>query len=633
MKFNKIFAALAAVALAGGFASCSDDKDEYTPASPAGNAEVYFDRDQATTVNLTNGQTEITLPVYRVVADEAMTVNISSVNPSGIFTVPPSVSFEAGSKETEFTVNLDWDQVEGSVDYILTLTIDQAQTSPYGLSQITLNASYAPWSEWEPLTKDGAEIGATYTTFLFNFAMYFPEVQVRHSLLDEINNSKNDEGEWEHLQYRMCNYIASDDNQAYIGFIMYDGPLLVSRNTKTNAVSISLTPIGYTHAELGDLYLYSPESLGSTFDPVTGLFMINCYYLNLEGYGYQGTDLLQLDGYVDYSVTMTEGGHYIDANGTDYQVIKASFSEDISSVKYVLVSGSPIADVILATAEKIDKGELDAQTLTAPGAMAFAIEEKGTYTVIAVAYDKNEKMVHTDTFTFNYRPFSAAEEDPNEGWTSLGYCRYTDDTFTYMFYEDPVPYVVYSVELQEKDDEPGLYRLVNPYGADYPLNEPGDYDPNTDHYLVVNATDPDGVYIENSPTSLMWDPSAGYLTVWSLADYAYAVGQGTRDQIKAAGMCGKLENGVITFPVRSLLIEWSNMPDAYYANLEGKWKLDMTNLTTAPEDPELASVAAVKSFKSNAKSVGYTGTRYYQGKSLKIGRGLLKAEPSYLPLH
>lgn len=637
MKFNKIYAVLAAVALAGGFASCSDDDNEYSPAAATGNAEVYFDRDETTTINLTDGQTEIPVPVYRVHTDEALTVNISSVNPTGIFTVPQSISFEAGSNTTELMVTLDWDQVEGQVDYMVTLVIDQAQTSPYGLSQITLNASYAPWSEWEPLSTGGGN----YTSGMFNFGgpLYFPEIMVRHSLLDEISGSKNDAGEWEHLQYGLSGFKTVDDETLYSGF-MFDeeGMLIINRNAKTNAVTIPLCPVGYTHAELGDLYLYSPASLGSTFNPETGLFTIKCYYLNIEGYGWSADDLLQLDGYADFTVTMVEGGHYIDANGTDHQVVMASFTEDVSSVKYVLVSGTPTAEEVAAAVENIQKGELETQELTAPGAMSFAIDEKGKYTVIAVAYDESGKAVGYNTFTFAYRPFTAGEEDPNEGWNSLGYCRYTDDTFMYMFIAEgnEVPVPVYSVEIQESQTEPGLYRLVNPYGAAYPFNEPGDYNADENHYLMINATDPDGVFIEDSPTSLCWDASAGSLSIWSLADYLYASGQATREQIKASGeYCGKLENGVITFPAETLMVLWSNMSGKYWAgNIEGKWKVDMTNLTAEPGEPELASLAVARSLQVRGGSIGYSSVRYYQGSPLNTGRRtVFKKEISYLPLN
>ncbi len=48
----------------------------------------------------------------------------------------------------------------------------------------------------------------------------------------------------------------------------------------------------------------------------------------------------------------------------------------------------------------------------------------------------------------------------------------------------------YMVEVEESMTQPGLYRLVNPYGAAFPYNEPGDYDADNNYYLTINAVDP-----------------------------------------------------------------------------------------------------------------------------------------------
>jgi len=84
-------------------------------------------------------------------------------------------------------------------------------------------------------------------------------------------------------------------------------------------------------------------------------------------------------------------------------------------------------------------------------------------------------------------------------WKSIGECKYTDGLISSLYNVDPLTYLV---EVEESMTQPGLYRVVNPYGADYPYNEPGDYDPDNNYYLTINATDPTKVYLEESPTRM-----------------------------------------------------------------------------------------------------------------------------------
>lgn len=77
-------------------------------------------------------------------------------------------------------------------------------------------------------------------------------------------------------------------------------------------------------------------------------------------------------------------------------------------------------------------------------------------------------------------------------WTNYGMSIYTDYFVGPVFGEDPI---TYEVQIMENPEMPGLYRLVNPYGAGFPFNEPGDYDPYNDYYMYINATNPEQVYL------------------------------------------------------------------------------------------------------------------------------------------
>jgi len=112
------------VATVAGFASCSDD-DDYVPAVMPGNAQVYFSNAQESTVNIVEDQTEFDVLVLRQDTEGELTVNIQANDPSGIFTIPSTVTFA----DTEATANLhityDFADIEGNVRYPISLKIDE----------------------------------------------------------------------------------------------------------------------------------------------------------------------------------------------------------------------------------------------------------------------------------------------------------------------------------------------------------------------------------------------------------------------------------------------------------------------------------------------------------------------------
>lgn len=192
-------------------------------------------------------------------------------------------------------------------------------------------------------------------------------------------------------------------------------------------------------------------------------------------------------------------------------------------------------------------------------------------------------------------------------WNSLGNASYTDDFIT-TFWSTGNP--TYEVEIQEKDSAPGLYRLVNPYGAAYPYNEvyddgTADWDMSQDWYFYIDAQDPEGVYIELQETGMDW--GYGNIIMGSLA-YYYMAGYGyTLDEMKSAGYTGTLENGVITFPASTLLI---CMPDYsssyYYANLNGAFMVVLPGYSAPSDDEEEGGDDSGDTGEGDEESTGWT---------------------------
>ena len=147
-----------------------------------------------------------------------------------------------------------------------------------------------------------------------------------------------------------------------------------------------------------------------------------------------------------------------------------------------------------------------------------------------------------------------------------GYVMFTEDFLTTFYGVQNNPY---AVKMEERDDQPGLYRLVNPFGANYPYNDPGDWDDSKDYYMYIDATDPEHIFIPRYDSEMAW--SYGQFTFYSLA--AYYLDRNRPDD--AEDYYGYIENGSIVFPTDALLIAMAeyNNGSLYQANSNGAFRV------------------------------------------------------------
>lgn len=146
---------------------------------------------------------------------------------------------------------------------------------------------------------------------------------------------------------------------------------------------------------------------------------------------------------------------------------------------------------------------------------------------------------------------------------------------------------VYTVKIEKSVVTDGRYRLVNPY-SNYPGASQdvlgGTYDSSTDHYWVIDASDPDMVYLESFDTG--YNPGYGEVHIKSMVSW-YIEGGYTLEQIKTSHpeFFGTLKDGIITMPTRGLLLR---MPDysssLYYANTNGKFAIALPGYAIADYD-------------------------------------------------
>lgn len=162
-------------------------------------------------------------------------------------------------------------------------------------------------------------------------------------------------------------------------------------------------------------------------------------------------------------------------------------------------------------------------------------------------------------------------------WKTLGDAIYADDYVTTWF---GVGNDEYKVEIQENLLQPGLFRLVNPYGAAYPYNDPGDWDDSQDWYLEINAVDPTAVFINLQEVGMDW--GYGMFSFGSIAGLRMSQGK-TLEEVKEDGLTGTFENGVITFPAGQLLAKMADYNDGgmYPANGDGAFVVVMPGVVRA----------------------------------------------------
>lgn len=168
-----------------------------------------------------------------------------------------------------------------------------------------------------------------------------------------------------------------------------------------------------------------------------------------------------------------------------------------------------------------------------------------------------------------------APEVSEDTWKPIGTGYYTEDCLSTFW--GNINGVRWEVQFEENAAYPGLYRIVNPYNENCPFISMDMVDTETDHYMIVDATDPDAVVVYDSMTGLTVDEQYGEVFISSYAYYRITKLGETFDKQIEMGYVGKLENGTITMPERSLIIGMTQFNDfgLYYANTSGGFKIEL----------------------------------------------------------
>lgn len=559
--------------------ACSEDEPVWQPGEPSSSTTAaYFSSDDPTSIALAEDQASLSVNISRQNATGEATVQLTSTGSSEIFTVPTSVSFAAGEATAAINVGVDFSKVQANDNYPLVIAIADGDATPYGKSSINISVVYSPWGAWTALPERGV-----YTLNTPYSGQGAVDLQMRQS---KINPNQ--------VQYR----IPADNGSNYA---LFEKEMIIELDLSTNIVTVPIQLNGDSQNDLPirfcDSYtLYTKllnsnnpgQYLGlSNFNPKTGLFTLNLAFFMINGtsvswWGGAFDNYLQLPGYADYTVEISSNGHWVDDNGVENQILNFYKSADLASVKYEVLQGNVTGDALTAAINAL-AADKEADELTESGNVAFQLEA-GTYTAIAVGMAEGA-MQTSASFTFD---FESVMVDPNADWNDLGLCKYTDGFVSSWF---DIPAFTYAVEVQEHKSMPGVYRLVEPYGQAWPawdssLALPGK------HYMVINAQDPEGVYVETSSLGIQLNPDYGEFCVSSDAYLSLEEGY-SLDAIKAAGLCGVMKDGVITFPARKTLLMSMTLYNGggwYYSDKNGDFSLDVNGVSPADVATQKASI-------------------------------------------
>lgn len=364
--------------------SCTDDL-EYTPAGQPSGQQVYFAVDLAETINLEVNSSSVTIPVSRVVTEEAGSFSIFATEESGLFTIPSTVNFAAGESTANLVITYTYSALTQDQAYSCTLTIgDTENTSPYGMTSYEFSL-IAP-SPWTSLGE------GTLTDDVITGAFSGVENQV---FTVEIQESDNTPGMYRIVDPYINNQykLSADGTGSSSNYSCY----LVINATDPEAVTISKQNMGILSTDLGDFQMESTAP--GTLD--NGIITFPKGGIELSFTGYQGAFQANKSGLFKVvlpgasdvaapAVTVAYKGSFIDAaSNKSNAVLDFTLNETATSYKFAVVEGNIAKNeaALTETAGKIVDGSLESTEGTASGSVLYPLAVSGTFTVVAVPFN------------------------------------------------------------------------------------------------------------------------------------------------------------------------------------------------------------------------------------------------------
>ena len=626
MRINKMFFGLLGV-LAMMFVSCSENKDDdYNWATVSGE-QVYFSNELPATVELSRTSNTFSIPVKRMNSDGAVTVSVTATDPSGLFTIPSSVTFNAGQTETNLVIGYTYDVEKFPFDEFKNLEImlgGEELTTPYGKSVYKFEAGV-------PSPLEFLGIG----TFLEGFWFEWESKNVEIYQNTENRNEYRIKDPFDVIVAEMAEegqtVVLNGHQSKWLTFTVLQPGQEVAGLTisQKDLVFFSELNTGYFHSSYeADVLMLHPWEFSSLRSESAGAFnkvlswqenglpgqvqLAPYYYMDGIG-GWNNTKkdgvvMITFPDYVpkDYTMVLNYEGIFTNADGVTSAVASIELGEDATNVVAVVVPADADAG---AVADAIAAGDLEGTEVSGSYASAPIPEDmSGKLQMVVVVLDDGVAKV-VDSVFFEYYGGGA------EPWTSLGIGYWTDDMVLPLFGNDPY---TYEVEIQESTETPGLYKVVSAYA---PVAA-GFEVPGGDKDIEINAEDPNFVYILDQEVGL----DLGYGSISIETDAGYYISQYGFDAVKEQlpDIFGKLSNGELTFPVlegknsKGEAVDyqiWVNMGgSSYFGGRNGLFKVVLPS-ASAGTKKKAKSLAKASEFEIRLKGLKFNGNKtkeYYR---------------------
>lgn len=405
MKYITKFLLMGIVAVAGLLSACTSS-DDFEPGPKDSGAQVYFPNTIPSEFNVGDDESSVTIPVRRVVTDEALTVNIlASIEQGqeGILNIPSSVSFEAGSDLANLVITFNRSALVDGTEYKASLLLnDEQNLTQYGNYMIDIKI--IPWP-WEELGTGKYRDGWLCGLFDGNLV----ELDVT------IHKHKSQEGVYmveEMFGWTFMTEFFGATQSDLSGQFSYTPTNITIDCSDPANVKIAKQYTGITEGvyNYGDFLIESAAP--GTF--VNGVITfpedgINAY---MTGYSSDplptnpdGTFRIMLPDaeITDYVLTATYGGMLVNSDNTSASaVIDFTYGADVTGINYVIAEGDVeasaatlAAQIANGTAENI----LSVEEFTA-GAGSVSVKADlttpGFYTVVALPLDKENKPLESN---------------------------------------------------------------------------------------------------------------------------------------------------------------------------------------------------------------------------------------------
>lgn len=405
MKYITKFLLMGIVAVAGLLSACTSS-DDYEPGPKDSGAQVYFPNTIPSEFNVGDDESSVTIPVRRVVTDEALTVNIlASIEQGqeGILNIPSSVSFEAGSDLANLVITFDHSALVDGTEYKASLLLnDEQNLTQYGNNMIDI--TIIPWP-WEELGTGKYRDGWLCGLFEGNLV----ELDVT------IHKHKSQEGVYmveEMFGWTFMTEFFGATQSELSGQFSYTPTNITIDCSDPANVKIAKQYTGITEGihNYGDFLIESAAP--GTF--VNGVITfpedgINAY---MTGYSSNplttnpdGTFRIMLPGaeITDYTLTAAYGGMLVNSeNSGASAVIDFTYGTDVTGINYVIAEGDVEASAATLAAQIANGTAENILTIEdfVVGAGSVSIKADlttpGPYTVVALPLDKENKPLESN---------------------------------------------------------------------------------------------------------------------------------------------------------------------------------------------------------------------------------------------